>query len=152
MTNFLGKPSTSGIRWVARIMGTLLGLLLLVVFLDAGSNLFPATLRDYLGYFGSLLIILGFVVGWFKDLVASLLVLGGVALVAVILLLSPGGEVPWPWPILIVPAIPGFLFLYVYFASKKKIVLQRSAQSLESAGRRFESSQARHPFPAYLFS
>jgi hypothetical protein len=128
MTNFLGKPSALGIRWVARIMGTLLGLLLLTEFIEwlTGTRP-PASLRDYLIAVGWLLIISGFVVGWFKELAASLLVLGGIALVSVIRLLPPGGE--WPWPIFIVAAILSFLFLYVHLASKKKIVPPRSAQS-----------------------
>jgi len=128
MTGFLGRPSVSGIRWIARILGALLGLLLLAEFIEwlTGPSP-PARLRDYLGAVVWLLIISGFVVGWFKDLAASLLVLGGIALVYVISLISPRGA--WPWPILIVPAIVGFLFLYVHLASKKKIVLPRSAQS-----------------------
>jgi len=120
MAGFLGRPSVSGVRRVARILGTLLGLLLLVVFLDwvMGPSP-PTTIRDYLGAVVWLLIISGFVVGWFKDLAASLLVLGGIALIYVVSLLSPPGEA-WPWPILIVPAIVGFLFLYVHLAAKKK--------------------------------
>ena len=120
MTGFFGKPSAQGIRWIARILGTLLGLLLLAEFIEGMTGTSPpTTIRDYLGAVVWLLIISGFVVGWFKDLAASLLVLGGIAFVFVISLLSPRGEA-WPWPILIVPAIVGFLFLYVHLAAKNK--------------------------------
>ena len=120
MTNFLGRPSASGIRWVARILGTLLGLLMLAEFIEwlTGTRP-PATPRDYLLAVGWLLIIFGFVVGWFRELVASLLVLGGTALVSAIRLLPPGGE--WPWPIFIVTGILSFLYLYVHLAGKKSI-------------------------------
>ena len=118
MTGFLGRPTVSGIRWIARILGTLLGLLLLAEFMEWLTGAIPpATLRDYLIAVGWLLIISGFIVGWFKELAASLLVLGGTALVSVIRLLPPGGE--WPWPIFIVTAILSFLYLYVHQASKK---------------------------------
>ena len=119
MTSFLGRPSVSGIRWIARILGTLLGLFLLAEFIEwvTGTRP-PAALRDYLVAVGWVLIILGFVAGWFKELAASPLVLGGTALVSVIALLPPGRE--WPWPIFIVWPILGFLFLYVHLAGKKK--------------------------------
>ena len=119
MTGFLGRPSVSGVRWIARILGTLLGLLLLAEFIEwvTGTNP-PTTIRDYLLAVGWVLIILGFVAGWFKELAASLLVLGGTGLVSVIALLPPGRE--WPWPIFIVTALLGLLFLYVHLAGKKK--------------------------------
>ena len=119
MAGFLGRPSVSGVRWIARVLGTLLGLFLLAEFIEwvTGPNP-PTTIRDYLVAVGWVLIILGFVAGWFKDLAASLLVLGGSVLVSVIALLSPRME--WPWQIFIVTAILGFLFLYVHLAAKKK--------------------------------
>lgn len=119
MTSFLGKPSASGVRWIARILGTLLALLLFAELIEwfTGTRP-PATLRDYLVAVGCVLIVLGFVVGWFKEFAASLLVLGGTALVSVIALLPPGRE--WPWPIFVVTAILGFLFLYARLAAKKR--------------------------------
>lgn len=117
MTGFLGRPSASGSRWVARILGTLLGLILFAELIEwlTGTRP-PATLRDYLAAVGLLLIISGFVVGWFKELAASLFVLSGTALVSVIRFLPPGGE--WPWPLFIMTTILGFLFLYAHLARK----------------------------------
>lgn len=119
MTGFLGKPSASGLRWVARVLGTIMALFLLAEFIEwvTGPRP-PAVLRDYLVAVGWLLVILGFAFGWFKDLAASLLVLGGTALVCVIMLLPPGEA--WPWKIFIVTAILGFLYLFVHFAGKKE--------------------------------
>lgn len=115
MTGFLERPSVSGVRRAGRILGTLLGLLLLAVFLDwvMGPNP-PTAIGDYLLAVVLLLIISGFVVGWFKDLAAFLLVLGGSALLGVVMLLEGG-----PWPILLITAIISFLFLYVHLAGKK---------------------------------
>ncbi len=118
MTRFLEKPSASGIRWVARILGTLFGLLLLAEFIEwlTGTRA-PSTVPDYLIAVGMVLIILGFAAGWFKALAASLLVLGGTLLVLVIFLLSPGRE--WPWPLFLITTILGCLFLYAHLAAKK---------------------------------
>ena len=119
MTSFLGKPSVSGVRWIARILGTLLGLLLLAEFIEwVTGTTPPTTIRDYLLAAGWVLIILGFAVGWFKELAAALLVLVGAALFTVIWLLPPRREAPWQ--IFIVTAILGFLFLYVHLAAKKR--------------------------------
>jgi hypothetical protein len=119
MTGFLERPSVSGVRRVGRILGTLLGLLLLALFLEwvTGPNP-PTAIRDYLLAVGCVMVILGFAVGWFKDLAAFLLVLGGSALVCVVRLLSPRAE--WPLRIFLVTGIISFLFLYVHLAGKKK--------------------------------
>jgi hypothetical protein len=79
----------------------------------------PTAIRDYLGAFVLLLIISGFVVGWFKELVAFLLVLSGSALLCVVMLLTPRAD-RGPWPIFLVTGIISFLFLYVHLAGKKK--------------------------------
>jgi hypothetical protein len=110
MTGFLERPSVSAVRRVGRILGTLLGLLVLALFLEwvTGPSP-PAAIRDYLGAVGLVMIVLGFVVGWFKELVAFLLALGGTALASVVWLLSPRAD-RGPWPIFLVTAIISFLF------------------------------------------
>jgi len=69
---------------------------------------------------GFLLLFVGGVVGWFKDLPAAVLILGGI-------LLSGGtaaAAAPMKWLGLAfgfaIFAIPGFLYLYAYLVSKKK--------------------------------
>jgi hypothetical protein len=118
MKHFLARFSTNDVRWIARIFGTLLGLLLLGELIEwfTGEKR-PSTTRDYLVAVGCVLIVSGFVVGWFKELAASLLVLGGTALVCVIMLLPPRQE--WPWPIFIITAFLGLLFLNIHLAAKK---------------------------------
>ena len=120
MTGFLERPSVSGVRRVGRILGTLLGLLLLAEFIEWVTGPHPPTaILDYMGAVVLLLIISGFVVGWFKELAAFLLVLGGSAFLCVVTILTPRAD-RGPWPIFLVTAITSFLFLYVHLASKKK--------------------------------
>jgi len=119
MTSFLGKPSVSGVRWIARILGTLLGLFMLAEFIEwVTGTTPPTTIRNYLLAVGWVLIILGFAVGWFKELAAALLVLVGAALFTVIWLLPPSAE--WPWPLFVITGFIGLLFLYVHLAAKKR--------------------------------
>ena len=119
MTRFLGRPSVSGVRWIGRIIGTLLGLLLLSQFggLLTGPSR-PSTTRGYLLVAGFILVISGFAVAWFKDLAAFFLILGGSTLISVISLLTPGAE--WPTKIFIGTGLLSFLFLYAHIAAKKK--------------------------------
>ena len=95
MTGFLERPSVSAVRRIGRILGTLLGLFLLAEFIEwvTGTNP-PTAIRDYLIAVGCVMIVLGFAVGWFKDLAAFLLVLGGSAVVCVVTLLPPAGNGP----------------------------------------------------------
>ena len=119
MTGSLERPSVSAVRRVGRILGTLLGLFLLAEFIEWVTGPHPPTaIRDYLLAVGCVMVILGFAVGWFKDLTAFLLVLGGSVLVSLVSLLPPRGE--WPLQIFFVTAILSFLFLYVHLATKKK--------------------------------
>ena len=116
MTSFLGKPSVSGVRWIARILGTLLGLLLLAEFIEwvTGTNP-PTTIRDYLLAVGWVLIILGFVAGWFKELVGALLILSGTVVMGVV-----RARTSLPFWVLILPALVGFLYLFSRIGTRKK--------------------------------
>jgi len=105
MNAFLDRPSVSAIRRIARIFGTLGALIALFGMME---NI------------GFLLLFVGGVVGWFKDLPAAVLILGGI-------LLSGGtaaAAAPMKWLGLAfgfaIFAIPGFLYLYAYLVSKKK--------------------------------
>jgi len=122
MTGFLEKPSASGIRWVARILGSVIGLMALFGVIEGlDYNLAhpeKATVAGYLVWAGFVAIFAGCVVGWFKELAASLLILGGIALLVVIALLVPS-EFRRAY-LLIIPAVPGFLFLYVHLAGKRE--------------------------------
>jgi hypothetical protein len=114
MNAFLDRPSVSAIRRIARIFGTLGALIALFGMMENA---------------GFLLLFVGGVVGWFKDLPAAVLILGGILLSVVTALASPG-YLNWisaaPMKSLglafgfAIFAIPGFLFLYAYLVSKKK--------------------------------
>lgn len=114
MNAFLDRPSVSAIRRIARIFGTLGALIALFGIME---NI------------GFLLLFVGGVVGWFKDLPAAVLILGGILLSVVTSLASPGylhwiSAAPMKWLGLAfgfaIFAIPGFLYLYVYLVSKKE--------------------------------
>jgi hypothetical protein len=114
MNAFLDRPSVSAIRRIARIFGTLGALIALFGMMENA---------------GFLLLFVGGVVGWFKDLPAAVLILGGILLSVVTSLASPGylhwiSAAPMKWLGLAfgfaIFAIPGFLYLYVYLVSKKE--------------------------------
>jgi hypothetical protein len=122
MGNISERSLVSGIRWVARSLGTLIGL---VALLGIGEWLqdklvykHQATTPGYLVWVGFVLIFAGCVIGWFKDLAASLLILGGTMLLGAIALLVPSAFRGLHF--LSIPALLGFLFLYVHLAGKKK--------------------------------
>jgi uncharacterized membrane protein len=122
MTSFLGSSSVAIIRWVARILGTVIGLMALFGVVEALTyhleRTSEITTPGVLVWVGFLLILLGCVVGWFKELAGSLLILGGVVLLVAIALLTPS-EFRNAW-ILSIPALPGLLYLYVGLARRKK--------------------------------
>ncbi len=116
------KPLVSAVRWVARILGTMIGLMALFgvveglqYHLERTSEITTPRILVWVGF---VVIFAGCVVGWFKELAASLLILGGIALLVVIALLVPS-EFRQAY-FLSIPAVPGFLFLYVHLAGKKE--------------------------------
>jgi len=122
MASFLGSPSLAKIRWVARIIGSLIGLMTLFGVIEGlDYNLAhpeEATTSGYLVWAGFVVIFAGCVVGWFKELVGSLLILGGIVLLLAVALLTPS-EFRQAY-FLVIPAIPGLLYLYVSLAGRKK--------------------------------
>ena len=121
MNSFLDRPAVSAVRWVARVFGTLIAFLALGGILGAisysASHEAARTVTPYLINAGLLLIFVGCVVGWFKDLAASLFILGGFLVILVTALAFPG-EVEQVY-FFAIPALPGFLYLYVHLASSK---------------------------------
>ena len=61
---------------------------------------------------------MGGVVGWFKDLPAAVLILGGILLIVVTALAFPGQVMQVYF--FAIPALPGFLYLYIRLAGKKE--------------------------------
>jgi hypothetical protein len=76
------------------------------------------TISELLTGAGFLLFFVGCVFGWFKDLPAALSILGGFLVILVTALAFPGKLMRVY--LFAIPAIPGFLYLYVYLVSKKE--------------------------------
>jgi hypothetical protein len=122
MSAFLDGHSVSVVRLVARILGSLTGFFALFGVIQSLSYHldYPAQVStsSILVWVGFLLVFVGCVVGWFKDLAASLFILGGFLLILVTALAFPGKLMQVYF--FAIPALPGFLYLYVYLARKKK--------------------------------
>ena len=83
-----------------------------------GSYKSGRPISDYLIFAGFLLFFVGCVVGWFRDIPAAVLILGAFLLILVTALAFPGKVMRVYF--FAIPAIPGFFYLFVYLASKKK--------------------------------
>jgi hypothetical protein len=122
MDDVSDRPSVSAVRWIARVFGTLIGFMALFGIMEwltyHSSHESELATHSYLTGAGFLLVLVGCVVGWFKDLAASLFILGGILLIFVTALIFPGTlrQVYFFG----IPALPGLLFLYVHLAGKKK--------------------------------
>lgn len=118
------RPSVSTVRLVARILGTLIGFVAFFGIMEwlqyylGHESQAQASTPNFLVCVGFVLIFAGCVFGWFKELAASLFILGGTLLLAMIALLIP--SVFRGVHFLSIPALLGFLFLYVHLAGKKK--------------------------------
>jgi hypothetical protein len=114
--NALLDRSVSAVRWVARVFGTIIAFLALFGIIENITE--GRTIPEHLTGAGFLLLFAGCVVGWFKDLPAAVLILGGILLIFVTALAFPGALKQVYF--FAIPAIPGFLFLYVYLVSNKE--------------------------------
>jgi hypothetical protein len=110
------KPSVLAVRWVARVFGTLIALMALFGIVENITE--GRTIPEHLTGAAFLLLFVGCIVGWFKDFAAALFILGGILLILATALAFPGSlrQVYF----FAIPALPGFLYLYVHLARKKK--------------------------------
>ncbi len=118
MTRPSNKASAGWIRWLPRILGIPIGLFTLGEFLSSLGYLGDLSAVSYLMNAGALLVCAGCVVGWFKELAGSLLILCGTAIFGAVTVVHHQRL-----PLLLVmisPALVGFLYLYVYLARKKR--------------------------------
>ena len=121
MSNISAESSNSVVRWVARILGSLIGIVglfgtieTLLWNLGNPSEVKTSGLLVWLGFF---LVFLGGAFGWFKELIASLFILAATALLALVALLAPSAfKNAWT---LSIPGLVGIIFLYIHFAGKK---------------------------------
>jgi hypothetical protein len=122
MNTSLGRPLALVVRWVARILGTLMALTALLGIGEGiqywASHKQEPTIPNFLTGAVFLSILVGCIVGWFKDLAASLFILGGILLVLVTARAFPGSILNVH--LFAIPALPGLLFLFAHLAGKKK--------------------------------
>ena len=112
LKDFLPGLAGRDIRWLPRILGTLIGLLALGEFIEGLGYLRQLDTRGIMLRVGFFVVFAGGVVGWFKELAASLIIIGGTAIIVI-----SGGP---PLSISMFPALVGLLYLLVYLVSKKK--------------------------------
>jgi len=112
LKDFLPGLAGRDIRWLPRILGTLIGLLALGEFMEGLGYFGQIDTRGIMLRVGFFAVFAGCVVGWFKELAAALIILGGTAIIMI-----SGGP---PLSISMFPALVGLLYLVVYLANKKK--------------------------------
>jgi hypothetical protein len=115
------------IKWITRIAGSLLVLLVLIIaigsFASEGvpSSLdgtpYTLTIADIIMFVAMFLMTSGLVIGWFKELIASILVVSGYLLFSITNLISTGnfltGEVTFTF------LIVGILYFVIWMLEKK---------------------------------
>ena len=112
LRNFWARFAAPDFRWLPRILGIPIGLLMLMEFVEGLGYLGELDSRGIVLRAGFFLVFAGCVVGFFKELPAALLILGGTA-TGVISSDAPLG-------IMMIPALVGILYLCVFLAGKWK--------------------------------
>lgn len=119
---FWARFATGEFRWIARILGTLIGLLALMEIIEALGYLDQADTRFYVIRLAFILVFAGCVIGWFKALPASLLILGGSAILFVMSIRNPGASVrsSGAFGLILVPTLVGLLYLFISLGTRKR--------------------------------
>lgn len=112
---FAGKE----FQWIARVLGTIIGLVALGELIESLGSLKELEASGYILRLGFLLVFAGCLVGWFKELAAAILILAGTVLL-VASALNPGVI-----RLAIFPAVVGLLYLFHYLGTKEKRELSR---------------------------
>lgn len=121
------KAIINFMRWIVRIAGSLLVLLVLIILVDSfASKGVPVPLNgtpnsltppDIIMFFAMFVMVAGLVVGWFKELIASILVISGYLLFSITNLIRTGnfltGEVTFTFMIV------GILYFVIWVLGKK---------------------------------
>ena len=126
MKGFSERTPGLEFRRLARIVGIPVALIALLAMAEFWSEFSSEVGRSwvathktsYLVQAGFLLVFVGCVVGWVKDLAASLFILTGILIILVTALAFPGSVLNVL--LFAIPALPGFLYLCAHLASKKK--------------------------------
>ena len=101
------------VRWTARILSSVIALLIVILLITEGVNPFSYTSHELVLLLSLLAIWVGFVVSWLWEGIGGIMIVGGgIAFYFVTLIVS--GNLPGGW-VLPVSFIPGFLFLYCWW-------------------------------------
>jgi len=116
------KPShpehVHSIRWTGRVLATLCFLLLAFMFAFEGlPNIFRHGAAEALRSLALVVTLVGFVLGWFWELVGGVLVVGGMILFYIFSLLGAGGLPRSPYFLALL--VPGVLFLVSWFEVRR---------------------------------
>jgi len=109
------KRSANEIRWIPRILGIPIGLIMLMEFIEGFMELGQLDTSGILLRIWFFLIFAGCVAGWFKELIGSILILSGT--IAVGVMTARENRALW---MLTLPAAVGLLFLYAYLIRRRK--------------------------------
>jgi hypothetical protein len=111
----MDEPLPERARGIARVLGTLVGLFMLMEFLEGLGYLRQLDTSGIVLRGGFFLVFAGCLVGWFKELVGALLILSGTVVIGVV-----SARTSLPFWVLIIPALVGFLYLFSRIGTRKK--------------------------------
>lgn len=112
MKGFWVRFAGNEFRWIARVLGTIIGLVALGESIESLGSMKELETSDYILRLGFLLVFAGCVVGWFKELAAAILILAGTAMLVV------GAFNPGVVRLAIFPAVVGLLYLFHYLGTR----------------------------------
>ncbi len=107
-------------RWFTRIAGSLLFILIIVFFIgNIQMDGFPTGLSatEIVMFIAFFIILFGLVIGWFKELIASILIIGGFLVFSITNLVSSGRFYSGLTMLLFL--IVGLLYLLVWYLTRK---------------------------------
>lgn len=119
MNGFWVRFAGNEFRWIARVLGTIIGLVALGELIESLGYLKELKASGYVLRVGFLLVFAGCVIGWFKELAAAILILAG-TVVLVVSSFNPGVI-----RLAIFPAVVGLLYLFHYLGTREKRELSR---------------------------
>ncbi len=108
------------LRWVSRVLATLLAAIILVFAVGEGFNPFHLSFRELLLSIAFLILWSGLIVGWFREKAGGLLIIAGWALFYVFNLMF-SHRFPRGWFMLTL-IVPGILYLLCDWFQKNKLM------------------------------
>ncbi len=104
------------LRWTARALSALIAAFLFLLAVGEGLNPATLTIEESVMMLGFLASWLGFIVGWKLEGVGGILIIGGLLWHCLFEFLFRGTMYLGFW--VVVPALPGILFLFCWWATR----------------------------------